>query len=47
MPLYYGIFHGGNAEEWLFEQFQRTFTDVYEFLRWCGQVASFGGGKAI
>jgi hypothetical protein len=47
MPLCYGIFHGGSAEEWLFEQFQRTFTDVHEFLGWCGQAASFGGGKAI
>jgi superfamily II DNA or RNA helicase len=47
MPLCYGIFHGGGAEQWLEEQFQRTFTDVDEFLKWCGQAASFGGGKAI
>ena len=47
MPLCYGIFHRGGAEQWLEEQSQRTFTDVHEFLRWCGQAASFGGGKAI
>jgi hypothetical protein len=23
------------------------FTDVDEFLKWCGQAVSFGGGKAI
>ena len=33
--------------QWLEEQFQRTFTDVDEFLKQCGQAASFGGGKAI
>ena len=47
MPLCYGIFHGGGAEQWLEERFQRTFTDVDDFLKWCGQAASFGGGKAI
>jgi superfamily II DNA helicase RecQ len=47
MPLCYGIFYGGKAEQWLEKQFQRTFTDVDEFLRWCGRATSFGGGKAI
>ena len=32
MPLCYGIFHGGGAEQWLEERFQRTFTDVDNFL---------------
>ena len=47
MPLYYGIFYGGGAEQWLLGQFQQRFGDVDEFLAWCGQATSFGGGKAI
>jgi hypothetical protein len=33
MPLYYNIFHGGGAEQWLEEQFQQTFIDVDKFLK--------------
>jgi hypothetical protein len=47
LPLCYGIFHGGGAEQWLLGQFQQRFRDVDEFLAWCGQATSFGGGKAI
>jgi hypothetical protein len=47
MPLCYGIFYGGGAEQWLKEQFQRTFIDIDKFLRWCGQTASFGGDKTV
>lgn len=47
MPLCYGIFYGGGAEQWLLGQFQQRFRDVDEFLAWCGQATSFGGGKAI
>ena len=47
MPLCYGIFCGGLAGEWLEQQVQRGFTDVNEFLRWCGQPTRFGGCKAI
>jgi hypothetical protein len=47
MPLCYGIFCGRRANPWLEEQFQHTFADVDEFLRWCGQATRFGGGKAI
>ena len=47
MPLCYGIFYGGGAQSWLQERFQRTFADIDDFLRWCGQGSTFGGGKAI
>ena len=47
LPLCYGVFHGGGAEQWLLRQFQQRFRDVDEFLAWCGQATSFGGGKAI
>jgi hypothetical protein len=33
MPLCYGIFYGGGAEQWLEEQFQQMFIDVDEFLK--------------
>jgi Orsellinic acid/F9775 biosynthesis cluster protein D len=32
MPLCYGIFYGGGAEQWLLGQFQQRFKDVDEFL---------------
>jgi hypothetical protein len=47
MPLCYGIFYGGSAQEWLFEQFQQRFDDIDEFLGWCGRSTNFGGGRAI
>lgn len=47
MPLCYGIFHSSNGPAWLAEQFQQGFEGADEFLRWCGQATSFGGGKAI
>jgi superfamily II DNA or RNA helicase len=47
MPLCYGVFQGTGAEQWLRGRFQRSFQDIEEFLEWCGQTASFGGGKAI
>jgi hypothetical protein len=47
MPLCYGIFYGGSAQEWLFEQFQQRFDDIDEFLGWCGRLTNFGGGRAI
>lgn len=47
MPLCYGVFDGAGAEQWLYEQFQQRFRDVDDFLAWCGQATSFGGGRAI
>jgi superfamily II DNA or RNA helicase len=47
LPLCYSLFCGGGAAPWLQERFQQTFTDIDDFLTWCGRATSFGGGKAI
>jgi hypothetical protein len=31
LPLYYAVFHGGGAEQWLEDQFGQTFSDVDRF----------------
>ncbi len=47
MPLCYGVFHEEGGEQWLVKHFHQRFKDDTEFLVWCDQATSFGGGKAI
>lgn len=47
IPLCFGVFHREDSEQWFVKHFHQKFKDETEFLVWCGQATSFGGGKAI
>jgi hypothetical protein len=47
LQLCFAVYKEGQGGDWIKSIAKREFTDVVEFLRWCGTKTTFGGGKAI
>jgi superfamily II DNA helicase RecQ len=47
LQLCFAVFNEGYSGDLIRSMAKREFTDVVEFLRWCGTKTTFGGGKAI
>ncbi|KAK5674103.1 hypothetical protein LTS10_013148 [Elasticomyces elasticus] len=47
LPLCFGIFESTHGEDWLHENFSRSFVDIELYFDWLGEETRFGGGRAI
>lgn len=47
LQLCFAVYKSGGGAEWIQTIAKREFSNVVEFIRWCGTKTTFGGEKAI